>query len=228
MDGRDHLLLLGSPQSNALSLFHLPFELRADSEIVPAADSPYTLPFQFHFPALEDRDSPRARRYVGGEIVCRPPYHLLVSRPLEELGGLTDLESDVNGEGWLRSDWLGVWRVPNVVRPDRFVTIAAGLHGTGTKAFASIVNEVGAEQLEQVEAQRVGQPYWSALFRVAAIQHWAAERESIPRDVSHVRTISSSWTKAPGIGSRGASQVLYQLLRRRSVNDSRSAWRADH
>jgi len=188
-DESAHLVCLGGPQSNIDSLYHLWYERLADGQLLPGKNKPYSLPFEYGYPPLDRLgELPSIRRYVGEQLSERPPYFLKLNVPVPSLR-VSEITSNWDGEMWLSEDWLVLSKVPHRDVAGKFVIVAGGLHGTGTKAFGQVVHDLDIAQLRQMDEQREGHPYFQSLFHVPRVLHKHGRNpRSMPVAVEHVVT----------------------------------------
>lgn len=186
-----HLLCLGSPQSNIDSLYHLWFERLPDGSVHLSKDSPYSLPFEYLFPPLDAPENEKAiQRWVGDHLSKRPPYYVKLNVPVPD-HKVSEITSLADGEGWLAEDWLVVSKVPHRDAPGKFVIVAGGMHGTGTKAFAQLVHELDIGQIAEMDQQRESHPYFQSLFHIPKVEHkpgLTGKMVSMPVGLEHVLT----------------------------------------
>lgn len=175
------VIAIGSPTSDPVAKRNLEYVGPARYHLRRSATSLIDLPITY----LLDQDEVGygdvlAKRFIAGEEREMPNWTLRIGEevlPPPKLGH----------DRWLRTDYLLITRMPNLLSRRAFfsgseVLVVGGTHGTGTEAIELLLHDI--ELLSDIALKRKGAAYFQAMLPVSEISH------DLDGDWMHTKPIS--------------------------------------
>jgi excisionase family DNA binding protein len=173
------IIAMGSPVSDPVARLNMEYVAQSRYEQIRVSDPLIYLPIAYDIGiSLDINGSTPVRRFVAGKQRDKPNTTVRVENDL-----LPPPKLDRNG--WLRSDYLLVTRMPNILNRNAFINgsevlIVGGAHGVGTEAIDLLTSNINL--LEQIMEQLGEASYYQILVPVIEIEHGILDgiRHSIP------------------------------------------------
>lgn len=162
------IVAIGSPINDDISRLSLEYNGKSRYELNRSLEPLLDLPITYAINKHDVRhDIVQAKRFVAGEEREMPNWTIHLDNDFLP-------SPKLNGNRWLKTDYLLISRIPNLLCGVAFysgaeILIVGGTHGVGTEAIALVLNDY--EVLNKIDSALSDSRYFQVIIPVDEIDH---------------------------------------------------------